>query len=273
MRGFWADERVDGGLWSKDGRLYRIAKALERKYLLAADEVVTLTRASAAEIARFPYLQARLPSITVIPTCADLERFSRQPEPAHDFTFGFVGQASLWSLFDGVVACFQAIAAILPEARFLIVNRGEHDFIRVRLAAHGADMSRVELVAAEHRDMPRLISRMHAAAAIRRPAYSQLACAPTKLAEYLGCGVPCLVNAGVGDVVEIVEADRTGVVLRDLDAASVREAAERLVALAREPDITARCVEAAHRRFSLTDGVSSYRAIYARLTGEAAGHG
>ena len=45
MRGFWADERVDGGLWPAGGRLYRTAKALERKFLLAADHVVTLTHA------------------------------------------------------------------------------------------------------------------------------------------------------------------------------------------------------------------------------------
>ena len=93
--------------------------------------------------------------------------------------------------------------------------------------------------------MPALVSRMDAAAAIRRPAYSQLACAPTKLAEYLGCGVPALVNPGIGDVVEIVEADRTGIVLHGLDDGSTDEAAAALVALAREPGIAERCVAAA----------------------------
>ena len=41
MRGFWADERVEGGLWPKNGRLYRTAKNLERRFLEAADHVVT----------------------------------------------------------------------------------------------------------------------------------------------------------------------------------------------------------------------------------------
>ena len=269
MRGFWADERVDGGLWPRDGRLYRITKALERRFLLAADQIVALTRASAAEIATFPYLHGRVPPISVIPTCADLERFVRRPAPPHPFTFGFVGAASRWSLFDEVLLCYRAILEALPDARLLIVNREEQNFIRERLEAHQLGGTQVELVAAEHRQMPDLISRMDAAAAIRRPAYSQLACAPTKLAEYFGCGVPCLVNQGVGDVVEIVEADRTGVVLRDFAPGSIRTAAEQLVALAREPDIAARCVESAHRRFSLLDGVKAYRAIYARLGGGA----
>ncbi len=35
MRGFWADERVDGGLWPAGGRLYRMTKSLERHFLSA----------------------------------------------------------------------------------------------------------------------------------------------------------------------------------------------------------------------------------------------
>jgi glycosyltransferase involved in cell wall biosynthesis len=264
MRGFWADERVDGGIWPKGGRLYRTAKALERRFLLAADAVVTLTEASAAEIRRFPYLQGRTPPITVIPTCADLARFQRVPAPPHPFTFGFVG-ATTWAQFDGVLAVYKAIATLLPEARLLVVNRGEHEYVRERLSAAGIGEERVELVSASHGDMPALVARMDAAAAIRRPAYSQLACAPTKLAEYLGCGVPALVNPGIGDVVEIVEADRTGIVLAALDDQSIAKAAASLVALAREPGIAERCVAAAHRRFSLLDGVERYRALYAKL--------
>ena len=106
--------------------------------------------------------------------------------------------------------------------------------------------------------MPSLVSRMDAAAALRKPTYSQVACAPTKLAEYLGCGVPCLVNRGIGDVEEIVETDRVGAV-------------DRLLAVAREPDIEARCVASARSRFSLDDGVEAYRAIYRKLLGESGG--
>ena len=33
MRGLWADERVDAGLWAKEGALYKAAKAMERRFL------------------------------------------------------------------------------------------------------------------------------------------------------------------------------------------------------------------------------------------------
>jgi glycosyltransferase involved in cell wall biosynthesis len=267
MRGLWADERVDAGLWPREGRLYRGTKALERKLLLAADHIVTLTRASAAEIESFPYLRRGHAPITVIPTCADLDRFSRQGAGGQSgaFTYGFVGAAGTWSLFSEVLRSFAFLRARRPEAKLLVVNRNEHDFIRAEVARSGIDPALVELVAADHAQVPALVSRMDVAAALRRPSYSQVACAPTKLAEYLGCGVPCLVNRGIGDVEEIVATERVGAVAADFSDPALEAAVDRLLAVASEPGIRERCAAAARRRFSLEDGVEAYRDIYASL--------
>ena len=140
MRGFWADERVDGGLWPKNGRLYRIAKDLERRFLEAADHVVTLTNAGAREIARFPYLKDRMPPLSVIPTCADLNLF--RPGPDRDdsvFTFGYVGSVGTWYLFDETLAFFRVIAERKPDARLLVVNRNEHEAIRTAVQKAGIE--------------------------------------------------------------------------------------------------------------------------------------
>lgn len=266
MRGLWADERVDAGLWPAGGRLFRIAKRLERRYLLAADAVVTLTHASEREIRSFPYLAEKALRIFVIPTCANLDAFRLGPiRQGQPFTFGFVGAAGTWSMIDEVLAIFQKLREREPAARLLIVNRNEHAYIETRLDAAGIKPSDVELVAAQHREVPSLIARMTVAAAVRKPVYSQVACAPTKFAEYLACGVPCLVNAGVGDLAEIVEEDGVGVVLRDFSEAARSEAADRLLAIGRERGIRERCATSARERFSLNDGVVAYRNIYREL--------
>ena len=87
MRGFWADERVDGGLWPRGGRLFRMAKACERGFLLSADHVVSLTHAAVREMEHFSYLQGRALHITVIPTCADLTQFKPIPRVRSDAGF------------------------------------------------------------------------------------------------------------------------------------------------------------------------------------------
>ena len=165
MRGFWADERVDGGLWPRSGRMYHVAKGFERRFLLAADHVVSLTHAAVREIKRFDYLQGYMPPMTVIPTCADLTRFKPfQHNPdGGGFVLGYVGSVGVWYLFDEVAACFAQLLSIQPNARFLIVNRGQHAYIRERLAAAGVPDVNVELTTATYSDVPKQMSRMDAA--------------------------------------------------------------------------------------------------------------
>lgn len=269
MRGLWADERVDGGLWPRDGRLYRTAKSLERRFLEAADHVVTLTHASEAEIRGFPYLAERPPAMSVIPTCADLNRFTLQGPPATDpFVLGYVGSVGTWYLLDDMMRFFTHLRAASPGARLLIVNRNEQGLIRERARDHGIDPAVVEIRAAEHHDVPRLVAGMSAGMALIKPAYSKVASAPTKLAEYLGCGVPCLGSAGVGDMESILEGGRVGVALRESSDGELRRGVERLITLARDPELQDRCRRTATERFSLDAGVASYGQIYHSLARE-----
>lgn len=266
MRGFWPDERVDGGLWPRGGRMYKLAKRFERAFLTQADAVVSLTQAGADEIATFPYLRGAVPDINVIPTCADLARFRPMAERREGpFTLGYVGSAGTWYLLEESLALFEAVRALEPDARLLIVNKGEHDFIRSKLAATEVPAGAVELIAATHGEMPALINRMHAGMSLIKQAYSKLASAPTKLGEMLGCGVPVVGNDRIGDMAALIEGERVGVVVRAFDREALEKAAGELLRLARSSDIALRCVSAAERHFSVETGAQRYRALYLQL--------
>lgn len=269
MRGFWADERVDGNLWPRNGRMYRVAKWFERRFLLNADHVVSLTNAAVREIEKFDYLQGKLPPMTTITTCANLSLFTPQAAPQGDFVLGYVGSAGTWYLFDQVLRCFKRLLHYRPEARLHIVNRNEHEYIRKLLQQHGISSDIVELQAASHATVPLRMARMHAAIFFIKPTFSKLASAPTRLGEFLGCGVPCLTNAGVGDVAEIVLSENVGVALSEFSDAAFDQALEQLLDLVANPTVRDRCVSAARRHFHLDEGVKRYRKIYQSLLEEA----
>ena len=213
----------------------------------------------------FPWLRGRMPPTTVIPTCVDAARFVPAAQPPGAFVLGYVGSVGTWYLFDTVLAAFAALRTLRQDARLLVVNRNDHAYIRERIAASGIPPELVELRAAEHADVPLQMARMHAAVFFYKPSPSRVACAPTKLGEFLACGIPCLGNAGVGDMAEILEGERVGVAVQAFDDAALLAGLRRLLALLAEPDIRARCAAAAARHFSLEQGVGSYARVYAAI--------
>lgn len=265
MRGFWADERVEGGLWPRNGRMYRVAKWFERRFLLNADHVVSLTHAAVREMEKFDYLKGRMPPLTVIPTCADLDRFRPASVPDSGFVVGYVGSAGTWYMFDEVIAAFNCLRQLRKDSRLLIINRNEHGYIRERLDRGGVPTELVELRSATHAEVPAEMARMHAGIFFIKPVFSKQASAPTKLGEFLGCGIPCLSNSGVGDMAEILEGARVGVAVDGFDGNTLSIALKRLIALVEDPLVRERCVATANAHFSLEEGVSGYRKVYTSM--------
>lgn len=270
MRGFWADEKLDDG-WSSGGVLYRIAKFFEKRFFLSATHVISLTKTAVPIIQNLPYLRSNPPPITVIPTCTDLSQFRPIGRTSRSqwLTIGYVGTASNSYLFDQTAACFAELLTIRSDARFLIVNRSEHDFIINRIQAACIPLSSVHIISAKYEEMPRIMSSMDASIYFIKPVFSKQASSATKLGELLACGVPCMTNWGIGDVEEIFQGERIGVVLQSFERTLMVEGINQLLSLIADPDTLSRCRSVAEKRFSLEEGVKRYDEIYKRLDSSA----
>lgn len=271
MRGFWPDERVDGGIWRKTSTQYRLFKAVERQLFLGADHVVSLTRAGVREFEQFDYLQGRLPPVSVIPTCTNMDLFRLHDHASGKmrntgFTLGYVGSVGSWYMFDEVAKVVRMLFDQQADARFLVVNKGGHEKILDALQRADVDLSRVEIIAVSYEKVGEAVARMDAGVFFIKPAWSKRASCPTRMGEFLASGKPCLANGGVGDVEEDFSETRTGVAINDWSEVTLRNALTQLRALTDEDGIARRCREAAEARFSLQGGVQAYSSIYRRLT-------
>ena len=107
MRGFWADERVDAGLWPANSLRYKLAKWFEIRFLTRSDVIVSLTNSAVSLIKQFPYLKDHNKRFEVISTCTNLDLFypgpGKNPENSSPFTLGYVGTVSGWYIFDPVL--------------------------------------------------------------------------------------------------------------------------------------------------------------------------
>jgi glycosyltransferase involved in cell wall biosynthesis len=221
----------------------------------------------------FPYLQESMPRFECITTCTDLEVFrpseraSADSERSRSVTLGYVGSVGVWYLFDETLRFFSLLRERLPEARLHILNRGGHEYIRERMNALHVDQDSVQLESTDHDGVATAMQQMDAGVFFIKPLYSKIASAPTKLGEFLGCGIPCVGNSGVGDMAAILEGEQTGVTLSNFEDSVMLDAVDQLVQIIQSPGISARCRDVAERYFSLVDGVLAYDRIYRELAG------
>ncbi len=274
MRGFWVDERLDGGRWPQSTPFYRYLyrrwKAKEQGFVADADRIVVLTEAARDEIAGWPGYRGQ--PISVIPCSVDHETFDVAPPDnrararaelgiADDtVVLTYLGSIGTVYLLHEMLAFFARLKATRPSARFLLI--GWHDLDAVLTHAAGLDISPDDLIIrpSEHAQVPYWLGAADLAIALRRPSYSSLGASPTKLAEYLACGLPVVVNDRVGDTARIVTQLDAGAVLREMtkkEIDGVVAGLDQLLAMDR-PALRARS-RAPH---DLPVALTAYNAVY-----------
>jgi glycosyltransferase involved in cell wall biosynthesis len=98
-----------------------------------------------------------------------------------------------------------------------------------------------------------------------KPVFSKKASAPTKLGEFLACGVPCLTNTGVGDMDTILQSSRAGICLEEFSPGAYDTAYLQMMELLQEEGLAKRCRQTAEQYFSLEQGIAEYQRIYQEL--------
>jgi glycosyltransferase involved in cell wall biosynthesis len=205
MRGFWADERVEGGLWNLRNPIYRLIyrffKSQEQVLLRKAAAVVVLTQAAQRVLKEWSIKD----KVSVIPCCVDEELFNPDKVDADNilqlrkswgadpntFVFLYLGSLGTWYMYHEMVAFFDRIKKQLPNAKFLFLTNDAHvvesrpDFI-VRSATR--------------EEVPNYIAACQAAVCFIKPSFSKLGSSATKMAEILVMRKVVFTNKHWGDV-------------------------------------------------------------------------
>lgn len=278
MRGFWADERVEGNLWPLTNPLfkliYRYIKRKEKKLLFKSDAVVSLTEnARQWMIQQWNYSEKNAP-IKVIPCCCDTNLFALMNDEAKSiirselqipndaFVLGYVGSIGTWYMLDEMLQFFKCLQQLRPDAWFLFITRHEHELIRKKAAEN--NLRNLKIVAAERNKMPALINTLDASVYFIKPSFSKKASSPVKQAELMSAGIPSVTNSGIGDTDLFFEDGVAGIVIQNFDKQNYMNAATMLVNRKFSPMLIR---QVALKHFNLQHGVELYDQVYAYLTG------
>ncbi len=272
MRGLWADERVDGGLWKKNGFMYRLVKKLEKKFLLNADEIIVLTYAVKDIIQNFSYMKNKNKNMTVIPTCTDLEKFSpkqknelllKKYELNNKKIIMYSGSLGTWYLLDEMIEFFKILKQKVNNAHFFLLLNNEQELARTQLIKQ--EVSDFTITSSTYQEMPEYLNLADFGLFFIKPSFSKKSSCATKFGEFLSCGIPVIINSGIGDSDSITEKNRVGVVVKDLDKNSYELAVRQALKLISDKNLKRGCRKVAENVFSLERGVNQYFEVYKRL--------
>jgi glycosyltransferase involved in cell wall biosynthesis len=275
-----ADEYVDAGHWQKDSIYYAITKASERKALAAADGLVTLTEAIWPFIAKSEGLRGRQVVHEVVPCCADLNLFMFNPEERERlrkemgvedrFVIVYSGSIDGWYLTEEMADFFVTLRQSEPRAHLLWLTTGSHARIRELMQARGMTTQDYTVHTATTRDVPSYLSASDAGLAFIKPCFSKLASSPTKFAEYLACGLPIVINRGVGDSDSLAQEHKIAAMVGGFNPGEYATAAENLLGMTADPENTRRLTrDVAEKLFDVRGlGLDRYVRLYEKVLGE-----
>lgn len=268
MRGFWADERVDGKIWNLSNPLfkqvYQFFKKKEKSFLFNADAVVSLTKKAKSEMITWDVTPDLATKTTVIPCCADLDLFKtgRNAAPQNTpFILGYIGSIGTWYMLDEMLDFFKVLKQQKPTAVFHFATKENRENIIKIAKAKGLSETDFKVESFKHSDVPKFIETLSASVLFILPTYSKMASCPTKLGELMAMGVPVICNAGVGDTETIVVESSAGALVHSLDEVGYMEAINQLSNF----DFI-KATNGAQRIFSLENGVESYHKIYSTIS-------
>lgn len=271
VRGFWPEERVEAGLWRKNGQLYKISKLIEKALMVNADEIVILTLNGKKELENSGYLVNRKININVIPTCVDVnapivqtadDAIVNNLKSNNRFVIAYIGSASTWYMPIDMFNFFNVAQTAIPGSSFLVLTN-EEEFLRNILQKRTGKKNDIAIRNVEHKFVSYYLSVAKVGLAFYRPGYSRKACSPTKIGEYLAQGLPVIINAGVGDCDEIILKEKVGVLINEFSLGEYERAVRELKELMAEGDsLKERCKASARKYYSLDMGIERYWDIY-----------
>ena len=277
VRGLMADEYVDAEHWRKNSLPYRLTKTAERKAFAASNGVVTLTEKIWPLLKTWPGLRNREVVHEVIPCCADLELYNfnaRSREQRREelglnsrFVIVYSGSIDGWYLTAEMADLFAEALQQRPDAFFLWLTQRKHDRIRSLMKERNIDERSYAVLSSRPHDVPSYLSAADAGIAFIKPCLSKQASSPTKYAEYLGCGLPLIINKGIGDADALICDHKIGSLVNEFTPMEYRRAFREVEVLSQNKDEIRRATrDVAEKLFDVrVTGATRYADLYRRV--------
>jgi len=277
MRGFWADERVDGKIWNIERfifkKVYHFFKRKEVVFLENADKIISLTNNAKSKILNWQHLHNQPLAIDVIPCCVDMERFDPQKINSktslylkeklniseNDFVLTYLGSIGTWYMLEEMLDFFKQLIITQPNSKFLFITGEDPEYIYREANKRAIPKHYFIVKRTDYTEVPLYLSISDYSIFFILPVFSKSASSPIKQGEIMSMGIPIVCNAGVGDTDFVINKYKCGLLVNHFNTDNYEDVIEKML----HQKFNALKIRAAAKDFySLEKGVNSYAETY-----------
>lgn len=267
--GFYSDEQVDGGVWSKDSLSYQIANRLEKFMNSRADGITVISSRAKEIVGNYPTVKRKGTPIIFTPACVDLEWF-KVPEKKPDFSpeeikFVYVGSVGRRYLLNKISRFIAVARKISKNATLQIFSKADAELVNKMMAESELPLDKWKLEAVSHVEIPAKLANYQAGLFFLTQGISEHGCSPKKVSEYWAVGIPVVMTPNISDIDSLVRREKVGVIVKEHTEKAYSEAFLELEELLRDPEIASRCRKTAKNYYALAPACEKQLALYRRL--------
>lgn len=210
VRGYLIDEAIEVGKIKKGSFKENLLRGIEKFIFRRSDKIISVSEKMRINIKqRFGRDSVLIPNPTFFPD-TDSVCVSRKE-------ILYIGSLNEWHLPELFFECMADVLSEMPDYKLKILTT------QVDKAKNLAEKFMINVDKFSALTIPSDQVLNHARGAclgwcIIKPTFSKSVCAPVKFNEYIAAGVPTIVNSGIGDLAEIVQQYKLGIVAREANS-------------------------------------------------------
>lgn len=257
VRGLWSDQKsyTENNILKR--KLYKATRVLEIYAAYNSQAMSTLTHNIVPELKK---RNRKIPELQiVVPTTVDLSKFKLSTKIQIPFT----------GLYSGTYNRYYdlRLAASFTKV-FLDLSKGDIHWARPKESPQlSLNAGETKTFTATQQQMNQMIPNYAYGMAVcdTKAGPSLKGAVPTKIAEFLACGRPVVINEGLGDFDQLFAEYKAGVII-SRNNANLRQKAEELLTLLNDPETPIRCRALAEDVFDMKIGVKKYLQVYEKIS-------
>lgn len=276
MRGFWADERIDGEIWQKNNIIhnffYKYFKRKEKSFIHEADAIVSLTNKGQHYLAKAFGYNLVMPKTTVIPCCTNTNLFSKANVNSNFKTVEIKGEDEIviysgsigtWYYTKEMIDCIIEWNKLNNKIKLLLLTKDVEAASEILSTYPPFVKSIVIIKSASYSEVPNYLSLARAAIFFIKPSFSKIASSPTKMAECWSMNLAIITNAGIGDNDDFIKNENGGVLFNHFNSEEYQLAYSNYIKL-KGQNINYRNIALKH--FDNAIAINCYTELYNKLT-------